>query len=170
MSEQDVVSAKSEMPEYHAMPLDDVLRNLNVNPDQGLSDGDARTRLNLYGPNTIPKIKGSFWKVYLAPILNWLINIYLLSSFALVALALLFPTENSEIGQAIFWLAIVAVNAIVAIFQQFRAQKKLEALEKLSAGDARVLRNGNEITISPDEIVPGDIIILEQGDRIPADS
>ncbi|MCK5238210.1 MAG: cation-transporting P-type ATPase [Candidatus Thorarchaeota archaeon] len=170
MTEQDTISTESETPEYHALPLDDVLRNLNVDPNKGLSDSDAQKRLQLFGPNTIPKIKGSIWKMYLAPILNWLINIYLLSSFALVALALLFPTENSEIGQALFWLAIVAVNAIVAVFQQFRAQKKLEALEKLSTGDARILRNGSEKNIAPDELVPGDIIILEQGDRIPADS
>ncbi len=170
LTEQDTISTESETPEYHALPLDDVLRNLNVDPNKGLSDSDAQKRLQLFGPNTIPKIKGSIWKMYLAPILNWLINIYLLSSFALVALALLFPTENSEIGQALFWLAIVAVNAIVAVFQQFRAQKKLEALEKLSTGDARILRNGSEKNIAPDELVPGDIIILEQGDRIPADS
>ncbi|MHA2005668.1 MAG: HAD-IC family P-type ATPase, partial [Candidatus Thorarchaeota archaeon] len=68
------------------------------------------------------------------------------------------------------WLGIVIVNALVAIFQQYRAQKKLEALEKLSLGEARVLRDGSEMNITPTEIVPGDVIILEQGDKIPADA
>jgi len=169
------------------MPLDDVLRNLSVDPSKGLSGNEASKRLSTYGPNTIPKIKGSVWKVYLAPILNWLINIYLLSSFALVILALIYPYiapipttpdeaaaiesfSSGQLNQAIFWLAIVTVNCVVAIFQQVRAQKKLEALEKLSTGDARVLRDGAEQNISPDQLVPGDILILEQGDKIPADS
>jgi Ca2+-transporting ATPase len=175
------------------MPLDDVLRNLSVDSSKGLSKGEASKRFALYGPNLIPKIKGSVWKVYLAPILNWLINIYLLSSFALVFLALIYPYivpippelvgedldlfmaavaafSNDQMNQAIFWLAIVTVNCVVAIFQQFRAQKKLEALEKLSTGETRVLRDGAEQNITPDSIVPGDILILEQGDKIPADS
>ncbi len=169
------------------MPLDDVLRDLEVDSSIGHSALEASERLNIYGSNTIQKIKGSVWKVYLAPILNWLINIYLLSSFALVFLALLYPYiapiptnpeeaaniesfSSSQLNQAIFWLAIVSINCIVAIFQQFRAQKKLEALEKLSTGDTRVLRDGIEQNISPDQLVPGDIIILEQGDKIPADA
>ncbi|MFW9919137.1 MAG: cation-translocating P-type ATPase [Candidatus Thorarchaeota archaeon] len=170
MSEQhSTIVDESKIMKYHAMTSDEVLQALSVNPEIGLTDEEIRSRQAQYGPNQIPKIKGSIWKIYIAPILNWLITIYLLSSFALVFLALAFPTDQSQLGQAIFWLAIVAVNAIVAIFQQYRAQKKLEALEKLSAGDARVLRNGEETTIDPVEIVPGDVLKLEQGDRIPAD-
>ncbi|MFX0107797.1 MAG: cation-translocating P-type ATPase, partial [Candidatus Hodarchaeota archaeon] len=114
--------------------------------------------------------RGSFWQVYLAPILNWLINIYIISSVALILLAYMFPSEENELAQALVWLGIVIVNAMVAIFQQYRAQKKLEALEKLSVGEARVVRDGTEMNISPTEIVPGDIFILEQGDKIPADA
>ncbi|MFW9908355.1 MAG: cation-translocating P-type ATPase [Candidatus Thorarchaeota archaeon] len=169
MSEPDIIATEAK-PLFHAMSADEVLQTLAVDSGKGLSNSEVKKRQHSYGPNLIPKVKGSLWKVYIAPILNWLINIYLLSSFALVALAVLFPTENSELGQAIFWLAIVTVNAVVAVFQQFRAQKKLEALEKLSAGDARILRDGAEENVNPADIVPGDIIILEQGDRIPADS
>ena len=155
---------------YHAMPLEEVLSRLSVDPERGLSQTEVRQRLEQYGPNLIPKAKGSFWKVYLAPILNWLINIYLVSSFALLFIAWLVPSDDNRIGQAMFWLSIVLINCLVAIFQQFRAQKKLEALEKLSAGECRVIRNGEDISIDPSEIVPGDIIKLEQGDRIPADA
>ncbi|MGY5853488.1 MAG: cation-transporting P-type ATPase [Candidatus Thorarchaeota archaeon] len=171
MTESVATQATEHEPApYHSMPLDEVLSSLSVDPDQGLSIQEARERLERYGENKITKIKGSIWKVYFAPILNWLITIYLLSSFALLILALLFPDTDNEIGQATIWLGIVAVNALVAIFQQFRAQKKLEALEKLSAGDVRVIRGGSEILIPPFDVVPGDIIKLEQGDKIPVDA
>lgn len=179
MSEQQSTILEPSTPiKYHALKTDEVLKTLSVDPSVGLSHDEASNRLEVYGPNQIPKAKESFWKVYLAPILNWLINIYLVSSFALVAIALIYPYidpanpqfSSGQLNQAIFWLAIVTVNCVVAIFQQFRAQKKLEALEKLSAGEARVLREGFEKNVDPSDIVPGDIIILEQGDRIPADS
>ncbi len=171
MSEQhSTIDETTKIAKYHAMTSEEVLQTLSVDPDKGLSHDQVRKLEAKYGPNQIPKIKGSIWKVYIAPILNWLITIYLLSSFALVFLALVFPTPNSQLGQAMFWLAIVTVNAVVAIFQQFRAQKKLEALEKLSAGDARVIRDGEETKIDPIEIVPGDVLKLEQGDRIPVDA
>ncbi|NWF97012.1 MAG: cation-transporting P-type ATPase [Candidatus Thorarchaeota archaeon] len=156
--------------EFHAMPPDEVLRVLAVDSSQGLSESQVAERLAEFGPNMIPKAKGSFWKVYLAPILNWLITIYLVSSVSLLVIAWLFPGPENEISQATLWLAVVAVNCIVAIFQQYRAQKKLEALERLSAGDARVIRSGMEMEVDPSEIVPGDIIKLEQGDRIPSDA
>jgi Ca2+-transporting ATPase len=155
---------------YHSMPLSAVLEELDVDPDKGLSKSAVKSRLEEFGSNEIPKIRGSFWKVYLAPILNWLINIYIISSIALILLAYMFPSSDNQLGQAMVWLGIVIVNALVAIFQQYRAQKKLEALEKLSLGEARVLRDGSEMNITPTEIVPGDVIILEQGDKIPADA
>ncbi|MFW9885203.1 MAG: cation-translocating P-type ATPase [Candidatus Thorarchaeota archaeon] len=155
---------------YHSLPLPAVLEELDVDPNSGLSKSAVKSRKDKYGSNEIPKIRGSFWQVYLAPILNWLIVIYIISSVALILLAYLFPSPDNQLGQALVWLGIVIVNSLVAIFQQYRAQKKLEALEKLSLGEARVLRDGSEMNITPTEIVPGDIIILEQGDKIPADA
>ncbi len=170
MTAETTTETISEAPQFHALPLKDVMQRLEVDPDRGLDDKEIKSRTQQYGPNAIQKIRGSFWKVYLAPILNWLINIYLISSAVLLVLALAFPSQQNELGQAITWLAIVTINALVAIFQQFRAQKKLEALEQLSAGDARVVRNGSEMNITPTDIVPGDILILGQGDKIPADA
>jgi len=152
-----------------SMNLTAVLGALSVDWKEGLSSEQVKKRQSNYGPNAIPKVKGSFWKVYIAPLLNWLINIYIVSSIALIFLAYAFPSDENQLAQAVVWLSVVFVNCLVAVFQQFRAQKKLEALEKLSVGDARVRRNGQELTIPPDEIVPGDILIIEQGDKIPAD-
>ncbi|TFF92447.1 HAD family hydrolase, partial [Candidatus Thorarchaeota archaeon] len=170
MSDQQAITTPpSEEVDYHAMPLEAVVEQLSTDVDNGLSEGEVKARQKKYGPNAIKKIKGSFWKVYLAPILNWLITIYLISSFALLFLAWAFPSPETDISQAILWLAVVTVNCLVAIFQQYRAQKKLEALEKLSAGECRVIRNGTEKEILPQELVLGDIVKLEQGDRVPSD-
>ncbi|MFW9806634.1 MAG: cation-translocating P-type ATPase, partial [Candidatus Thorarchaeota archaeon] len=170
MSNEDAITEESpQIHPYHAMPLEDIYEILQVDPKQGLPQDEVSSRLHQFGENAIPKAKGSFLQVYIAPIMNWLITIYILSSFGLLIIATFLPPEENAIGQALLWLAIVAVNAFVAIFQQYRAQKKLEALEKLSAGETRVIRQGSEKSIPPFEIVPGDIIKLDQGDRIPAD-
>ncbi len=171
MSNEDAITPEnSEIHAYHAMPLEEVYENLQIDPEKGLPEDEVKTRVQQFGQNTIPKVRGPFWQVYIAPIMNWLITIYILSSLALIVIAQLLPNTENEMGQALVWLGIVFVNALVAIFQQFRAQKKLEALEKLSAGETRVIRQGSEKSIPPFEIVPGDIIKLDQGDRIPADA
>ncbi len=170
MTEQQAIQEdETPLENVPSMELNAVLGTLSVGWKEGLSSKQVKERQSRYGPNAIPKAKGSFWKVYIAPLLNWLINIYIVSSIALIFLAYAFPSDQNQLAQAAVWLSVVFVNCLVAVFQQFRAQKKLEALEKLSVGDARVRRNGHELTIPPDEIVPGDILIIEQGDKIPAD-
>jgi len=170
LSVDDAITEESTAAMYHSMPLKEVFNLLQVDASLGLPADEAKKRLDTFGPNTIPRYRGAFWQVYISPILNWLITIYIVSSFALITIAFLFPSDLNTIGGATVWLAVVAVNAFVAMIQQFRAQKKLEALEKLSAGEARVIRDGKEAYISPLDIVFGDIVKLEQGDRIPADA
>jgi Ca2+-transporting ATPase len=160
----------SEFNAYHSISLEQVFETLQADPVQGLPDEEVKSRIQQYGENAIPKVRGPFWQVYIAPIMNWLITIYILSSLGLIIIAQLLPPGQNEMGQALVWLGIVIVNALVAIFQQYRAQKKLEALEKLSAGEARVIRQGTERSIPPFDIVPGDVVKLDPGDRIPADA
>ncbi|MHA1137388.1 MAG: cation-translocating P-type ATPase [Candidatus Thorarchaeota archaeon] len=170
MSEEKAITETKPSVNYHSLPLEEVFETLKVDGKKGLTPDDVKSRQQEYGANSIPRFKGSFMQVYIAPILNWLITIYIISSFALIAIAYLFPSTENKMSSATLWLAVVSVNAIVAMVQQFRAQKKLEALEKLSAGEARVIRDGKEASISPLDIVPGDIVKLEQGDKIPADA
>ncbi|MHA1485491.1 MAG: cation-transporting P-type ATPase, partial [Candidatus Thorarchaeota archaeon] len=84
MSASDAIPSSSDEPQrFHSMPIEAVFESLSVEPEKGLADDQIKISRNRYGPNVIQKIKGSFWQVYLAPIFNWLITIYLLSSFAL---------------------------------------------------------------------------------------
>ncbi len=154
--------------EPHSLSLVKLTHYLGTDDVQGLSSAEARRRLELYGPNSLPRIRGSFWRVYLAPIFNGLITIYIISILALFLVGFSFGI-NSAIGQSYMWAIIIAFNAGLAIIQQFRAQKKLEALQALAADTTVVIRDGSKHEIDTTQVVPGDLLVLTQGDRIPAD-
>ncbi len=170
------IDAEKEFPAIngHSIKFKTLISDLKTNPEIGLSQEEADKRLDEYGLNIIPKPKQSLWQVYLAPLLNTLIVVYLIMTGFITILALFYLFLNPGDFQIWFtaaqWLVIVGVNFTIAIVQQARAQKKIDALQKLAAPEARVLRDGKEWEISTEEVVPGDIIKLTQGDKIPADS
>ena len=153
--------------EPHKLPLDGLAKRLRTDLEAGLTRKDAEERLQRYGANVIPKVKPSLFRIYIAPLLNWLINIYLIISTILAFLAFILPEVWTQIAQ---WLSIVSINAALAIFQQARAQARIEALQRLSAPKSRVIREGALMEIRSDQLVPGDVIQLRQGDRVPADA
>ncbi|GAB4329431.1 MAG: calcium-translocating P-type ATPase, SERCA-type [Promethearchaeota archaeon] len=147
---------------YYDKPVEDLLRDLGTSLESGLSSQEVRARLAQDGPNQIPKAKQSVWKVYVAPLLNTLITIYLISAFAL-----LFLGRGS---QTVATFVILGVNAGVAVVQQVRAQKSLEALQKMSALEATVIRDGAKVQVPTTELVVGDVLELKLGDKVPADA
>ncbi len=174
MHSQDI---QAKFPEItgHSRNLKELVTELKTDIKVGLTSEEAQKRRDLYGENSIPQPKQSFWKVYLAPLMNTLIVIYLLMTVVILILAVIYmvlidPSDTSIWITAIQWLLIVGGNFLIAIIQQQRAQKQIEALHKMSAPTARVVRDGKEIEISTEDVVPGDILILAQGDKIPADS
>ncbi|MHA2246381.1 MAG: HAD-IC family P-type ATPase, partial [Candidatus Hodarchaeales archaeon] len=158
----------------HSIELEQLVFELDSDLKKGLSQDEAAERLEKYGINVIPKPKQSFWQVYLAPLLNTLIVIYLIMTTFILLLAVIYllidPSNTSIWITALQWIVIVVVNFGIAIIQQARAQKKIEALHKMAAPEARVIRDGKEIEIPTEVVVPGDIIRIAQGDKIPADS
>ncbi len=155
---------------FYNLALDEIYERLHTDSDVGLTEKEANQRLDHDGLNELPKHKPNFWKVYLAPLFNWLIVIYLIAALILLIAGKLQTEEDTSNTLLYTTLAVVALNCIIAIIQQYRATKKLQALEELSAPTAKVMRNGKLITISAKSIVVGDIIRLEQGDRVPSDS
>lgn len=151
------------------MGVEELAEALETDPKNGLGQDEAARRIRDYGANKIPEIRGSFWQVYLAPLFNVLITTYLIMSLVLVFLAIQDPTGGIW-PQAIMWSGIVAVNFLIAIIQQRRAQKKFEALRRLTQPTTRVIRESQTFELLADQLVPGDIIELEQGNRIPADA
>lgn len=166
-SEEEKTSKLYEIEAY-TLPLNELVEQLKTDLERGLSRKDAEERLQIFGLNTIPKIKSGFFRTYISPLMNWLIIIYLIISLILVFFAFfILPEVWSQVVQ---WLSVIAINATLAIVQQVRAQTNLEALTKLSAPKSKVIREASLLEIPSEYIVPGDIMEVMQGDRIPADA
>ncbi|HUV04127.1 MAG TPA: HAD-IC family P-type ATPase [Armatimonadota bacterium] len=147
---------------WHALTASQVLEQLNTTPD-GLSTEEARRRLERFGRNELPEPEK------LSPALVFLNQfrsplIYIL----LVAALLSFVSRHHIDGFVI--LAVVILNAAIGFLQEHRAERALEALKKLAALQAAVLRDREEENINAAELVPGDVIMLEVGAKVPADS
>jgi len=152
---------------YYNMELDQIYNKFQTNSTNGLTNDEAQKRLELYGLNEIPKASKGFIKIYLAPLFNWLIVIYLVGALILFLAAIL--GGEGDIIFILMTLFIVALNCVVAIIQQYRATKKLNALREMTAPTTTVIRNGEKADISTKSVVIGDLLVLKQGDRIPAD-
>ncbi len=162
------MEAKPIEESYYAMELESIFQKLNTDPKKGLTEQEAVARLEKFGPNEIPKVSQGFIKVYLAPLFNWLIVIYLIGATVLFV-ASLFGLGGNTL-KIVTTLAIVAFNCLVAMFQQLRATKKLKALRELSAPTTTVIRDGQKKEISTKSAVQGDILVISQGDKIAADA
>ncbi|MFW9828085.1 MAG: cation-translocating P-type ATPase [Candidatus Thorarchaeota archaeon] len=146
---------------FYSLPIDELLTQFNTDPDHGLKTSDLEKRYIKSGYNELPKIRKSIWRIYLAPLFNFLIVILIISA---IIITILGSPEST-----IITLTVVFVNSITAIIQQFRAQKALESLKEITALKATVIRDGEQYEVPNKELVPGDVVLLEQGDKVPAD-
>lgn len=147
---------------WHNFSIDSVLTSLETNL-QGLSHREAEARLLKFGPNELVKKKGiSPWLIFLEQFKSFLIIILIV--------AVILSAVLGEIVDAVVILIILLFSAGLGFIQEYRAERVLEALKKMTAPRARVKRNGELLDIPSRGIVPGDIIILNAGDRVPADS
>lgn len=150
-----------ERQNLYSLPINQIYEQYHVNPKEGLTHAQVKEHVKKYGMNELKKVERSFIKVIIAPIINLLIIIYLLSALAMALLG--------EITRTVPTFLIVGFNAIVAIIQQFRAEKQLQALQKLSEANTQVIREGNIVEIPNSDVVVGDIVQLRTGDKVPAD-
>lgn len=147
---------------FFPLPVDELFEELGTSPT-GLSDEEASIRLERYGPNILREIKGK------SLILRFSENLFnLLAVLLWVGGVLSFVADMPELGWAIF--AVIIINAAFSFWQEYRAERALDALKKLLPRKSRVLRNGAEKEVSAEELVPGDIILLDEGDSISADA
>jgi Ca2+-transporting ATPase len=147
---------------WHATEKEETFRVLNTT-ERGLSTEEAKKRLTEYGLNELQKEKGaSPIKMFLEQFTDILIIILLIATALSIALG--------EIVDATVIIVIVLATAILGFVEEHRSEKAVEALKKMAAPSAMVLRDGKEIKVSASEIVPGDIVLLYTGDKIPADA
>jgi len=144
------------------MSPEEVLKALN-STETGLSQAEAQKRNAEYGPNELQKEKGrSPIKMFFEQFTDILIIILLIATALSIVIG--------EIIDAIVIIAIVLATAILGFVEEFRSEKAVEALKKMTAPAAIVLRDGKEVKIPASEIVPGDIVLLYTGDKVPADA
>jgi len=159
---------------WHAMKIEEVFQELNVSRD-GLSSQEARERLVKYGYNEIRKVKR---RTALHMFLDEFKDIFILLLIAATIFSAIIGyyemLQGGEFMEAyadtITISAIVILCAVTGFVQEYRAEKAVEALKRLAAPKARVIRDGKEIIIPAREVVPGDILALEEGDHVPADA
>jgi len=147
---------------WHTLEIEDILRSLESGRD-GLSKTEAQKRLERFSPNELIKKKGvSPWMLFLEQFKSFLIIILLIA----VALSAVL----GEVVDAIIIGVIVLFASGLGFFQEYRAERAMEALKRMAAPTASVLRDGKETEVPARELVPGDIVIIRTGDRIPADA
>jgi len=150
------------MKPWHSMKIEEALHTLNAKLG-GLSSEDAKKRLQEYGSNELKKEKRkSHILLFFEQFKNILIIILLIATGLSLALG--------EVYDAIVIISIVMVSAALGFAQEHRAEKALEALKKMTAQTALVLRDGKEIQIQARDIVPGDILLFSTGDKVAADT
>ncbi len=149
--------------QFYKEPTSKVLEFLKTDVKTGLTDAKVTSRKQIYGENVLEqKKKISPLVIFFNQFRSFIIYILL---FAVIVSLL-----AQEYVDSIVILSILVFNALFGFIQEYRAEKAIEALKKLSALKARVRRNGDVIMIDTKDVVPGDILVLEEGDKIPADA
>lgn len=147
---------------WHAVTEDEVFRELDSSPS-GLSSEQAEERIQKYGTNELKEDKGlSPYRIFIRQFRDILIIILLI--------AIVLSAAVGELFDAGLIFIIVIFSAILGFIQEYRAEKAVEELKKILSPTAKVLRDGDEKDLPSKELVPGDVIIIEAGDRVPADA
>ncbi len=147
---------------WTSLGIDEVLKHLETNPETGLSSEEARKRLAHYGPNKLEEREGpNPIAIFLSQFTEIMVIILL------IAAAISF--FMGDVKETIAIMIIVILNAILGFVQEYRAERALQALKQLAAPIVKVKRDGKICEIPAEELVPGDIVLLEAGTRIQAD-
>ena len=154
---------------WHSSTSQEVLAELSTDAESGLSNGVADERLNIYGKNVISSIESpSFLKRFLEQLNNKIV--YLLTIISIISCILSIIYEQKDVFSPLLIIAIVVINALVSAYHLYRCDGALEALRTATNPTATVIRDGIEKQIPAEELVPGDILVLREGDYISADA
>ncbi|MDD4113108.1 MAG: calcium-translocating P-type ATPase, PMCA-type [Herbinix sp.] len=153
---------------WHSISIEDTLRELKADVNQGLIQEDILERQRLYGRNIIDAKKGkNLLQKFLAQFADFMIIILVCA--AILSLVVSYLDGKLDLVDPIIILMIIILNAFLGVLQETKAEKALEALKKMSAPSAHVLRDNIVTEIHSSDLVPGDIVILETGSFVPAD-
>jgi Ca2+-transporting ATPase len=154
----------------YQQPVDEVLTMLNTDAQRGLHAREARARLDRYGKNELTAEQPMpAWRKFLAQFYDGLV-ILLLIATGISAGLWLYERESALPYEAMAIFAVVLLNAVMGYLQESRAEHAVAALRQMSAAHAHVIRDGARQSIPATEVVPGDILLIEEGDTVPADA
>ena len=152
----------SDVAAWHAMSQAEVVKRLASNPEEGLNLSEASDRLQKYGPNRLPEgRKRSAFTRFFAQFKNILVYVLLAAGFTKLMLGL-------WVDAGIIF-AVVVLNALLGFIQEGKAEKALDSIRNMLSAEARTMRSGETRMIPAEQLVPGDVVLLESGDKIPAD-
>jgi Ca2+-transporting ATPase len=150
--------------------VDEVLTALETDARSGLSEGEAQTRLDRFGKNELMAEKPvPAWRKFLAQFEDILVVLLLIATLISAGLWL-YERDSALPYEAIAIFSVVLLNAVMGYIQQSRAEEAMAALRQMSAAEANVIRDGTRQSIPATEVVPGDLIVIEEGDTVPADA
>ena len=153
---------------WQSFNVGEVARKLRTNIERGLSKEEAENRRNKHGPNKLEeKKKENIFIRFIKEFKDFMIIILIIA--AIISAVVSYMQGQNDYIDSIIIIAIVVLNAIMGLVQEAKAEKSLEALKDMSAPVAKVRRDGRILTIKGTEVVPGDIVLLEAGNYVPAD-
>jgi magnesium-transporting ATPase (P-type) len=147
---------------WHAIAADEALRRLDSNSRSGLDTTEVARRLETYGPNLLPEGRKR------GPLMRFLMQFNNILVYVLLAAGFVKLMVGLWLDAAII-LGVVVINAVLGFLQEGKAEKALESIRDMLSAEARTLRSGETRMTPTEELVPGDVVLLESGDRIPAD-
>jgi Ca2+-transporting ATPase len=153
---------KPSAQHWHHLPMAEVLALLTADPDQGLDRLTVEQRLAQFGPNTITTQKGK------SPLLRFLLQFHQPLIYILIASGLVTAILGEWVDSGVI-CGVVLVNAVVGYLQEAKAVNALAALARTMTTEALVLRQGEKVRLAATALVPGDIVFLQSGDKVPAD-
>ncbi len=153
-------------PQWHSLSVEDA-EKLLCTTAEGLSDAEAQARLEKYGRNSLGEVKPkSVWRMIFEQISDIMVIILFI---AMVFSFVMYAIDGEGLAEGIVIFAVITLNAAVGVIQEKKAADALAALKSMTAPVARVLRDGDESLVPASELVPGDVIYLEDGAIVPAD-
>jgi Ca2+-transporting ATPase len=160
----------------HSKSLEEVVKLLETNVTTGITESEARERLETYGKNQLIKEKRKTpWQIFLSQFQDFLVYLLFFAIAVSISIGIWEATKpgaafwSSEYTDAIVIATILVINAILGFYQEYQAEKSMESLKKLAPHFARVRRNDKVLQIGVEDVVPGDIVLFEEGDKFPAD-
>ena len=150
----------------YELSAEEVLRQENAGMD-GLSTAEAQRRLEEHGPNKLKEAqKATLLQRFIEQLKDPMLIILLCAAAVSAVTSLI---EGESMAEVIIILIVVLLNAVLGVYQESKAEAAIEALQTMTAATSKVLRDGKHVTLHSDELVPGDVVLLEAGDSVPAD-